>query len=186
MKKIFFLLIILLSFKLYSQDYSDVIEIQNKNSTQLYNDALEWFALTFKSSNDVIQLKDPEEKKIIGKALKKIGYYIKKTYVPMDMYFTLSVQFKDNRYKYMIQSNDIISSGGEKYTYEIIKNNTTVEGLTSYYKSTHVSPLVVGEKQIKKYTEYNKTLLDTIDAQLINIINDLTETLNKKNNTDNW
>ena len=40
----------------FAQQYSEVIEISNKTSDQLYSTAKEWFALTFKSSNDVCLL----------------------------------------------------------------------------------------------------------------------------------
>lgn len=102
------LLYILLIFPLFvcSQEYSEVVEVPGKNTVQLYATAREWFAETFKSANDVLQMNDPVAGKLIGKASTKVsesyvaGGMIK---VPMtiDWYpnFTIKVSVKDGKYK---------------------------------------------------------------------------------------
>lgn len=83
--------------------YSEVVNVTGK-SDQLYNKALEWFAVYFASSNDVIQIKDKEAGKIVAKFI--IGNI---NGIPPTS-ATFIVYLKDDRYKYSI--NDIIYTGG--------------------------------------------------------------------------
>ncbi len=47
--------------------YEDVIKVDSTiKQNELYNMGLQWFANSFKSSNDVIQLKDQDTYTIIG------------------------------------------------------------------------------------------------------------------------
>jgi hypothetical protein len=169
-----------------SQQLTDVIEIPDKTSDQLYSTAREWFALTFKSANDVIQLNDPVEKKIIGKGLKKTGYYIKKIYVALDMNFTLFVQFKEGKYKYDIQSNDIVTSAGTIMTFESILECTTIEGLSKEYNRQGINPVLISDKQMLKAIESNKALIIILENDLRALVDDLTNTLKTSKKDDNW
>jgi len=184
MKKLLLILIMLPFFSL-AQQYSEVIETPGKTSDQLYSSAREWFALTFKSAKDVIQLEDPAEKKIIGKGFKVVNYNIKQYQVPLDMYFTLSVQFKDNRYKYDIETTELKTSGGESYTYDQLKYLTTVDGVTENLKSKGAVPWVIGKKQIQATADANKLAIEEVDKQLLAIIFDLDEALCEKSE-DDW
>jgi hypothetical protein len=56
----------------------------------LYSNALEFFALEFKSANNVIQMKDAETGKVIGKGIVD------------DREITISITCKDGKYKYDI------------------------------------------------------------------------------------
>lgn len=185
MKRLFIILIFvpLISF---SQEYSEVVEVPNKTSEKLYTSAKEWFALTFKSSNDVIQLDDPAEKKIIGKGVKQVEYLVRKIPLFMNVYFTLSVQFKDNRYKYDIQSNEIKSGVGKDYTYKELKLMATEEGLTEYYKRMGVKPWIVGKKNFQENLENNKSVVILIESNLHGIVDNLTSALKKEDKKDNW
>lgn len=62
----------------------------------LFNRALEWFALTFKSSNDVIQFKDKDVGKIVGKW--NIKYSDRMGFVACN----IIILVKDFKYKYSI------------------------------------------------------------------------------------
>ena len=93
MKKLLLFILLLPVFS-FAQQYSEVVEVPGKTADQLYSSAREWFAITFKSAKDVIQMEDPTNKKIIGKGLKKINYIVRGIPVVMDMFFTLNVQFK--------------------------------------------------------------------------------------------
>lgn len=179
-------MLLLLPLFTFAQEYSDVIEVPGKTADQLYTGANEWFALTFKSANDVIQLNDPVERKIIGKGMKQANYYINKYPTYYDVYFTLLVQFKDNRFKYSIQSTELKAAGKTSYTYELLKSVTTVEGQTAYLKSIGAVPWVIGNKQIQAAADGNKSAVDEIEKQLHGIIDDLTLTLKKESSTDNW
>lgn len=186
MKKLL-LMLFFIPFISLAQEYSEVIEMTGQTGDQLYSKANEWFALTFKSAKDVIQLNDPTEKKIIGKGSKRISYTIGRYPISLDMNFTLLVQFKDGKYKYNIQSNEINPIiGTEKYTYELLKQRSTVEGVTEHLKIVGPAPWVIGKKQIELIAEGNKNASIEAENQLHNIITDLTMALNKKDTTDNW
>jgi len=71
-------------------------------SSELFTRAREWFALTFRSSNDVIQLEDKQNGKLIGKGAFK---YTSRILYGSEgtkgwVYYTLTIQVKDGRYKF--------------------------------------------------------------------------------------
>src|SRR5665647_853674 len=178
MKKLIAIMLFLPLFS-FSQQYSDVVEISNKTSDQLYSTAKEWFALTFKSSNDVIQLDNPAEKKIIGKRVQQVEYIVSKIPVFMNVYFTLTVQFKDNRYKYDILSTEIKSSGGKDYTYDELKLISTEKGLAEYYKLMGVKPWMIGKKGFQENLQNNQLLIVLVEKKLHDIVDNLTVYLKK-------
>lgn len=185
MKKLFFLILFLPLFS-FSQEYSEVVEIPDKTADQLYSKANEWFALTFKSANDVIQLKDPIERKIIGKGIKRVDYSVGRWDTYYNASFTLFVQFKDGRYKYDIQTTELKTPTGQTYSYDLLKQCTTVEGQTEYLKSIGASPWVIGKKQIQMSADGNVMAVAEIEKQLKAVIEDLTISLKKEDNKDNW
>jgi len=82
--------------------YLEVVYLDSTSNKQdLFLRAKEWFAKTFNSANNVIQMQDKKEGILIGKGsfevfitslgMKNGGNYFN---------FTLSVYFKDGRYKY--------------------------------------------------------------------------------------
>lgn len=77
-------------------NYSAVVNAPGTKEV-LFGRALDWFALTFKSSNDVIQLKDKETGKIVGK-------WNIRPFDDRSGYVTCNiiVLLKDNKYKYSI------------------------------------------------------------------------------------
>jgi CspA family cold shock protein len=79
-----------------------VDSLTNKN--ELFLRAREWFAKTYKSSMNVIQMEDKENGKIIGKALLKV---FMTTFVDSQLEsgfinYSISIYIKDGRYKYEI------------------------------------------------------------------------------------
>lgn len=44
-----------------------IVELPGHSKTEIYNDSIEWFARSYNSANNVVQLKDPEVGKIIGR-----------------------------------------------------------------------------------------------------------------------
>lgn len=80
--------------------YTDVVKCEGLNEQQIFDFTLDWFAKNFVSSNSVIQLKDNERHKIIGK-----GSFIATHWMGNKWHinFTITVQTKDNRFKYEIE-----------------------------------------------------------------------------------
>lgn len=105
---------------LYSQDlpidantkritFTEVVYVDDTTTTkdQLYSIAREWFAKTFNSANDVLQMDDRQAGKLIGKS----NFEINRTAYLTDsrVEFTISVYLKDGQYKYEITGFNHIS-----------------------------------------------------------------------------
>jgi len=84
--------------------YAEVINVDSLTSKQeLYSRAREWFAKTYNSSKEVLQMEDKESGKIIGKALIQVYYKM----LGMDhehgyINYTITIAVKDGKYKYEI------------------------------------------------------------------------------------
>ncbi len=85
--------------------YQGVVELSLKKDV-LYDKGLNWAAIAFKNSNDVIQIKDKENGKIVGK-------YLLQPYEPKFglVSATITLLFKDNKYKYIISDLNYQGSG---------------------------------------------------------------------------
>lgn len=182
------LILILFFFPLFSvaQQYSEVIEIPNNTANQLYSSAKEWFAITFKSANNVIQLDDPIEKKIVGKGIKEPEWVVKNISENLKVYFTLIVQFKDGRYKYDIQSTEIKIYAGASYTYDELKKTGTEDGLKAVYEKMGIKSGRVNKLVFKERLESNKSAVLEVENSLREIVDDLTLALKKGGQTNNW
>lgn len=108
--KHFLLILFLLPTFLSAQEYSEVVQAQGETSDALYVKAREWFAITFNSANNVLQMDDPIAGKLIGKG----AFHVSESYVsgnglmavPITIEwrpnFTIAVSIRDGRYKYDI------------------------------------------------------------------------------------
>jgi hypothetical protein len=118
MKKLIYLLSVCFLFSSYSfsQTYSGVVELDSTFSKSiLYSNGLSFFANTFKSSNNVIQMKDSESGKIIGKGIAD------------DRNITITIVCKDGKYKY-----DILIEEPVGYTLTLKTNNFGYDKTWSY------------------------------------------------------
>ena len=89
--------------------YEEVVQTVDTTMTknQIYSLANEWFALNFKSANDVLQLQDKESGKLIGKGYTQINVIVNKrgkTSSEGPMSFTFIVFCKDGRYKIIVSN----------------------------------------------------------------------------------
>lgn len=103
-----FSLIIVLSFMQMAFGQTIVSDIIKTDSTfkksTLFSNGLTWFAYQFKSSNDVIQMKDLESGKIIGKG---IFEYINLNGELIPRHVVITLTAKDGRYKYEIELESV-------------------------------------------------------------------------------
>ena len=79
-------------------EYKKVVQVPDTKKSELRKRCTLWFAKEFKSSNDVIQ--NNSEDNILGKGLTKIYINTGFESLQVDVHFTISVDFKDNRYRY--------------------------------------------------------------------------------------
>ncbi len=97
--------------------YEDVVSVDSfANKTELYNRAMIWMAKNYVSANDVIQVSDKEEGRIIGKGTIRIdmsGLVERIVYVD----HTISIYTKDGKYKYIITdlSATFVDHPGSKF-----------------------------------------------------------------------
>jgi uncharacterized protein with TBP-like fold DUF4468 len=134
-KYIFLPLALIFSLRSYSQDslrtpvaYSEVIKIDTTlSSNELYLRARAWFAESYRSAQDVIQMDDKENGKIIGKGNIK---YTSRIFAGSGgtkgwIRYTISIQVKNGRYKYEI--SDFYHEGnplnsGDQLSFGLITN----------------------------------------------------------------
>jgi Domain of unknown function (DUF4468) with TBP-like fold len=134
----------------------EVIVFDSIKADNLYSTAKEWFAKTYVSSKDVIQLDDKESKKIIGKGSKQInttvfGYY------DVIMQYTITISVKD--YKIKIEMTDLTYS-------------SPLAGYYTYYAESRIS-----DKNIDTGTKKDIKLNHELKQQTINSYLELRESL---------
>ena len=144
--------------------YTEIIEVNDTSQNELNNNAKSWFAKTFKSSKDVIQMN--AESQLIGK-----GYYTIRAGgtglggYEMEIWITITIQFKENRYRYMI--TDFIGKTEGQYATEL-----PIENWNNKWKNQKSRD----KKNAKVYPEVNMGIQ--------NIIESLKKEMNSKLNND--
>jgi hypothetical protein len=73
--------------------YQEVVELDGKSQTEIYNSVLQALATMFNSSKAVIQYQDKDTGKIIGKGNVDVTY----TIIPVTTCFTITIETKDNK-----------------------------------------------------------------------------------------
>ncbi len=104
-----YILLLLFPFQLFAQTYSAVENVDSLSKDKLFSLAASWFATYYKSAQNVIQLSDKEDGKIIGKAVYPYRLAVmgnKQSYVN----YTITVMVKDGKYK--IEMADFNHEGG--------------------------------------------------------------------------
>lgn len=147
---------LLYSVSVFAKEYMEVVQVPDKNADQLYSLAREWFAETFKSADDVLQMDDPVAGKLIGKGMGK-GYHKGIAPIPFNYEFTVKVFVKDGKYKYMIDNIALVTNSIR----------------------TNCEDYVIAKakfKNKKKKVAFFDNILNTIDSDMTNLI----VTLNSK------
>lgn len=81
----------------FGQSVSEVVSVDSTTTKEtLYSNALSFFATTFKSAQNVIQMQDPESGKVIGKGLLSNGRKV-----------TITIACKEGKYKYDIEYDEL-------------------------------------------------------------------------------
>jgi hypothetical protein len=85
-------------------EYTEVVTVDSANQKELYKRALNFFAETFVSSKEVLQIQDKENGILFGKGFisKKVPYRwaFQPTTLDIRISFSMRVTVKDGRYKY--------------------------------------------------------------------------------------
>jgi len=94
--------------------YTAVIQVDDARKDELYSRAKKWFAIMYKSANDVIQLDDKENGEIIGKGKFSITYYARDPVI----HHTITLSVKDGRFRYSITDLIYSDAQGDKFPIE--------------------------------------------------------------------
>jgi hypothetical protein len=104
--------------------FSEIVVVDSVLTKQtLYSNCLSWFAVSFKSANSVIQMKDLETGKIIGKGIlnsKVTAMGINQT---GNTYVTITISLRNGKYKY--EFNDIrweYANSGPVWSWDVAPN----------------------------------------------------------------
>ncbi len=79
--------------------YQGVVEVPGATKDQLYTRAYEWMAKTYRSANAVIQMQDKESGRLVGRGSTRATV---RGYDAGVVRHTLTLYFKDGRYKYVL------------------------------------------------------------------------------------
>ena len=150
---------------------SEVITVDStlKKST-LFSNGLTWFAYQFKSSKDVIQMKDLESGKIIGKGIFEYVDQHGKS-IPRHILITLSV--KDGKYKYDIELEIVreytiemkakcFNCGKTKATVKYSDGNLIISDITTTNSPYHYDNEIVSGLDKGNYRKWK----EAVDAEL--------------------
>ncbi|WP_352422269.1 DUF4468 domain-containing protein [Proteiniphilum sp.] len=128
--------------------YTEVVNVENSKSIELYNNAKMWIASTFKSAKSVIQ-SDVEGTSIVVKG--RLNYV-----TDGDSPFILTIQFKDGRYKYELTDLYMdMNIAGKKVTYPIEN--------APFIKNCSEKPLEGYNKFILSFIDELKSGIDVSD-----------------------
>lgn len=146
--------------------YTEVVPVEGVSQQELYKRARSWFATTFHSANDVVQLESKDEGKIIGKGIAVINI----GNLPSDMHFTLTLQFKDNRYRYEF-TQIAFNSGGDTKRWPM-------EGM---FFNDHA------RKKNGQYTKLHQSYLDQTNSAIASMVTSLNKELTGSNSAnEDW
>lgn len=179
------LLLIFLLSPLFSiaQEYSEIVKVPNKTANQLYTSGREWFAESFKSANNVLQMEDPISGKLIGKGSLFIMLPYNSAFVTvpikLSITFTIKISVRDSTYKYDIGS--IFIDNGGSHSIDEYKNASTLEGARQVIEAT--GKRNPSTKLIKQTAEFNAAIYEGSSVEFKKTIESLKV---KMETSDNW
>jgi hypothetical protein len=202
MRNIFIVILLFSNFSiLLSQDYSfskdengedyisEVVECTTSKE-QLFSNAQEWIAKTFGDYKSVIQFENKDDGKLIIKGFGDVTHvrsYLSST-LSEKIKFTMTIEFKDNRYRYTISDIVIVQTFKMPYVgtttseenhhshlvnieeYNVKVNNYEEE--LSRLKGTQLDELK--KKERKKILEEMEKIEDSIDSNKLYISSEIT------------
>ena len=181
MKKVFLMLIVLISLNCYSQEiikYEKVITADSISKDNIFYGLKKWVATDFVSSKAVIEMADKDAGLLVISPNSKYIYpggYIYSGYNGYISY-TVNIQIKDGRFKVIITNfTHKLTNGNEIYGLGLITNSE------DYPRQSYPG----AKKYNNNVWDDLKIRTSVISDELFNILSNLKfESLNKNN--DNW
>lgn len=154
--------------------YSGIVKLDStRKKDELYSTTLEWFAKTYNSGKDVIQLQDKDNGKIIGNGAitvhttqrYKLSFEEQETKVKTDVgyvKYSISIYLKDGKYKYLI-TDLFFKSTNQYYLSDNCENliHTTQEIMGFSYQPYYNYILWQTDNQIKELISNLETVMKT-------------------------
>jgi hypothetical protein len=113
--------------------FTELVENKSLNKAGIYKNVKIWFAESFNSSKDVLQMDDKDLGIILGKGLGTFDINLGGTQTPVGVKWTIKVEIKDNKCKmtvYDIQTS--IGEGGQyigiEYGYDSYQHKDLPDG----------------------------------------------------------
>lgn len=166
-------LIILMTINISAQDlvsFEKVIKTDSVDKVKLFSTINDWFATTYNSAQDVIQMIDKEAGTIIGKGSMKYFYGNNSSYNG-NINYTIKIYIKDNRYKVILSD---FNHTGLSFNLGLITSADiyTDKGM---YKNYHNKAWSDIKSKIEKYSN-----------DVFNSLENKTKSINDKNKGDDW
>jgi len=103
--------------------YSEVVTADSVGTEQLYSRAKVAITKLFNSGKDVTQVTDDNNFQIIGKGFTTVIAKAFMASVPLDIWFTLTIQCRDGRYKYIVSNFEQKGNSYASYTYGALEQD---------------------------------------------------------------
>jgi hypothetical protein len=117
--------------KLYT--YQEVVEVEGVSKDDLYTRARTWFVKEYKSANAVLQMDDKEAGTLMGKGFFKVMFQG----ALRDVYHTVQIDVKDDRYRYSINAFKLkFSHVYNEKDFELLTNKD-FWGISKLIEATH-------------------------------------------------
>ena len=158
--------------------FTEVVQVDSTlNQSQLFGNAKLFFANTFKSAKDVIQLEDKENGRIVGKGLSNI-YITVLTPVKMKLHYSILIECKDGRYKYTIYDLYYEDYPDKYNSYRTSKTPIENTFETKRYYNRKGQP----KSLFKQYKEKTEAEIEN----LVKLIKESMETSGSKTSDSDW
>jgi len=111
--------------------YTDVVEVKDAESPELYRRCKLWFADTFVDSKNVLEIEDQDVGMLVGKGVIRYepNVFMSSTLTRGFIRFTVKIMIKDGRYKYLFtdftHQGSYSSSGFGPINFGLITTATT-------------------------------------------------------------
>lgn len=162
-------------------NYTEVVAVDSTmSSKELFSKALNFITLNFKSANDVIQLKDEDNGKIICKGNTRF-INNRPEYVDGVINFTLQISVKKGKYKYDF-SNFVHEAFDRPYSFGLLydSNECSVPAIDNM--NSFVRPISWKNGKAKSFALMKEEIKDLVYT----MAKSLKEDMSKKSSIDNW
>lgn len=150
--------------------FSKVYQVDGLDSDDLYIKMNEWIVNTFNSPKDVIQFQDKEAGKIICKTMSTFTAGKNLGRVDMDIYFLLTIESRDGRYK--ITATNFTHEYSQGLGVARITNSNPLE---EYYRL---------KSPTKRELKLNMEIAEQVNHHVTNLIKNSYQIISKSDSSD--